>query len=90
MSPIATHNVFDDLNDALTAQIAKLQSIDPKDKEAMYSCVQQSKAVAALAKNINCNTRNAIECVRLHSELAEASGDSQVFAPQLLKGSDDA
>lgn len=90
MSPIATHNVFDDLNDALTAQIAKLQSIDPKDKEAMSSCVAQSKAVAALANNINLNTRNAIECVRLHNELSEAQGDGQVLAPRLLKGSEDA
>ena len=90
MSGVETRNVFDDLNDALTAQIAKLQSIDPRDKERMESCVQQSRAVSALASNINSNTKNAIECLRLQSELSESSGYSYANAPKLLGGSTDA
>ena len=90
MSAVATGNVFDDLNGALAAQIAKLQSIDPRDKESMAACVDQSKAVAALAENVNRNTWNAIECVRLHSELDHASGKIMYRAPKLLSGPSDA
>lgn len=90
MGGMVTRNVFDELNDALSAQIAKLQSIDPKDKDSLESCVDQSKAVAALAGNINKNTRNAIECVKIHQEIADATGKNLVMIPRLLKSGDDA
>lgn len=90
MGTMATRNVFDELNDALSAQITKLQSIDPKDKDSLELCIGQSKAVAALAGNINKNTRNAIECVKLHQEIAEATGKNLVMVPRLLESGDDA
>ena len=90
MAQVASHTVFDDLNLALTAQIEKLQSIDPSDKELMASCVKQSNAVADLAGNINRNIRNAIDCMRLQEQLYETSGENIIAVPKLLSGSEDA
>lgn len=90
MAGTVTGNVFDDLSVALTTQIEKLQSIDPRDKDRMGMCIEQSKAVAALADNVNRNTRNAIECVKLQHEIAQTSGDLILATPKLLKGSNDA
>ena len=76
---------FDQLNDALFAQLDKLQSIDPRDGEQMEQCIEQSRAVSQLAGNIIGNASTAISLLRMRS----MDGDVEraiVDAPRMLTG----
>lgn len=77
--------VFDTLNEALFAQMDKLQSIDPKDKEQMEQCIAQSKAVSSLAANIIDNATTAIDLMRFQS-MEGGLGQALVNAPKMLGG----
>lgn len=77
--------VFDALNEALFAQMDKLQSIDPKDKEQMEQCIAQSKAVSSLAANIIGNATTAIDLMRFQS-MEGGLGQALVNAPKMLGG----
>jgi hypothetical protein len=77
---------FDMLNDALFAQLDKLQSIDPANKEQMQLAIEQTNAVCGLAKNINHNMANA---VRVAGILDRNGGDVEGMRgsmPRMLTG----
>ena len=75
--------VFDTLNDALFAQMDKLQSIDPGDKDAMEQCIAQSDAVSKLAGNIIGNATTAINLMKFRA-MEGGIGDALVNAPRML------
>lgn len=78
--------MFDDLNEALFAQMAKLQSVDPKDKDKMEQVIEQSKAVSQLAGNIIGNANTAINLARFQA--SEGIGAAGLIAtqPKMLGG----
>jgi len=81
-------STFDTLNDALFAQLDKLQSIDPANKEQMRLAIEQTNAVCGLAKNINANMANA---VRVAGILDRNGGDVEgmrASMPKMLTGGD--
>ena len=78
-------SIFDELNGALFAQMDKLQSIDPKDREQMEQCIAQSRAVSALAGNIINNATTAISLMRFKS-MDCGLGNALVDAPKMLGG----
>lgn len=80
-----SRSVFDTLNEALFAQMDKLQSIDPKDREQMEQCIAQSKAVSGLAGNIIDNATTAISLMRFKS-MDCGLGNALVDAPKMLGG----
>ena len=77
--------VFDTLNDALFAQMDKLQSIDPNDTERMEQCIAQSDAVSKLAGNIIGNATTAISLMKFQS-MEGGLGQALVNAPKMLGG----
>ena len=79
---------FDQLNDALFAQLDKLQSIDPHDKDAMDSCIEQSHAVSQLAANVINNTSTAINAMRLYDKAGMGAAELIGRAPKMLGGGD--
>lgn len=86
MSAGNDRNVFDDLNNALFAQISKLQSIDPDNEERMEQCIEQSREVSHLAGNVIMNTRNAVNLARLRYEAGLDLGSESSDGTKLLKG----
>ena len=78
-------NIFDDLNDALSAQMLKLQSIDPRDTEQMEACVKQSREVSRLAGNIIRNTSTAIDLMRAQHEIGLDLGNKSIVTPKTLQ-----
>lgn len=57
-------DIFADLNDALFAQLNKIQSVDQNDKERFSKTLAQSKAVADLAANIIDNNNSKIRAMQ--------------------------
>lgn len=78
--------MFDDLNEALFAQMAKLQSVDPKDKDKMEQVIEQSKAVSQLAGNIIGNANTAINLMRFQSSEGTSMAESIAVRPKMLGG----
>ena len=76
---------FDQLNDALFAQLDKLQSIDPNDTETMEQAIEQSRAVSSLASNIIGNANMALRTVTYMEEMYGRSGKT-ILKPKLLTG----
>ena len=77
---------FDQLNDALFAQLDKLQSIDPRDGEQMEQCIEQSRAVSQLAGNIISNANTAISAMRLYDSAGMGAAELIGKAPKMLGG----
>lgn len=75
--------VFDALNDALFAQMDKLQSIDPRDKDAMDQCIAQSDAVSKLAGNIIGNATTAINMMKFRA-MESGIDKALINAPKML------
>lgn len=78
--------MFDDLNDALFAQMAKLQSIDPQNHEAMEQCIEQSKAVSQLAGNIIANANTAVNLLKYQASEGMDIAGLVATTPKLLGG----
>ena len=79
-------NMFDDLNEALFAQINKLQSIDPTDKEQMEQTIEQSRAVSSLASNVISNANTAVSLMKFQSDLGIELGNKGATTPKMLTG----
>jgi hypothetical protein len=77
---------FDTLNDALFAQLDKLQSVDPKDKDSMEQTIEQTKAVSQLAVNIINNTNSAINAMKFYEMAGMDAGGLMATAPRMLGG----
>jgi len=77
---------FDQLNDALFAQLDKLQSVDPSDRDAMEQTIEQSRAVSQLAGNIIANANTAISLLRYQSAEGMDVAGLVATTPRMLKG----
>lgn len=77
---------FDQLNDALLAQLAKLQGTDTRDKENLDRVIAQTQAVSALASNIIGNANAAVSAMKAYDSLGMKAGDISARMPKLLGG----
>lgn len=77
---------FDTLNDALFAQMDKLQSVDPRDREQMEQCIEQSRAVSQLAGNIIANANTAISLLKFQSLEGMDLDGLAATTPKMLRG----
>ena len=63
-------DIFTDLNDALFAQMAKLQDADKLDPKSRAVVIGQSKAVADLASNIIKNNNSRVNAMKFFEGLS--------------------
>jgi len=77
---------FDQLNDALFAQLDKLQSIDPADKDKMEQTIEQSRAVSQLAGNIIANANTAISLLKYQASEGMDLNGLAATTPRMLGG----
>jgi len=78
--------MFDQLNDALFAQMDKLQSVRPDDAEAMAQAIEQSKAVSQLAGNIISNASAAINLMKFQASAGDTMERRAATTPKMLMG----
>lgn len=83
---MSTQGTFDKLNDALFAQLGKLQSVDNDDAEAMERVIEQTEAVSRLASNIISNANTAISAMRLYDQAGLGAAELVGRAPKMLGG----
>lgn len=81
-----SQGTFDKLNEALFAQLDKLQSVDPDDAVAMERVIDQTKAVSQLAGNIIGNANTAISAMRLYDQAGLGAAELIGKAPRMLGG----
>lgn len=81
-----SQGTFDKLNDALFAQLDKLQAVDGDDAEAMERTIEQTKAVSQLASNIISNANTAISAMRLYDQAGMGAAELIGKAPKMLGG----
>ncbi|MBR4687085.1 MAG: hypothetical protein IKP01_02125 [Bacteroidales bacterium] len=81
-----SQGTFDKLNEALFAQLDKLQAVDPDDAVAMERVIDQTKAVSQLAGNIIGNANTAISAMRLYDQAGLGAADLIGKAPRMLGG----
>ena len=81
-----SQGTFDKLNDALFAQLDKLQDVDPDDAEAMERTIEQTRAVSQLAGNIISNANTAINAMRLYDQAGMGAAELIGKAPKMLGG----
>lgn len=79
-------STFDQLNDALFAQLDKLQSVDPKDADMMEQTIEQSRAVSRLAGNVIDNMNSAVSAMRFYDEAGMDAAGLMASAPKMLGG----
>ena len=77
---------FDELNDALFAQMDKLQSVNPRDQEQMAQVIEQSRAVSQLAGNIIANANTAISLLKFQSQEGMDLDGIAATTPKMLRG----
>lgn len=79
-------STFDQLNDALFAQLDKLQSVDPKNAEIMEQTIEQSRAVSNLARNVIDNMNSAVNTLRFYEQAGMDAGGLVASSPKMLGG----
>lgn len=77
---------FDKLNDALFAQLDKLQAVDPEDADAMERAIEQTRAVSRLAGHIIGNANTAINAMKLYDQAGLGAAELIGKAPKMLGG----
>lgn len=75
---------FDQLNDALFAQLDKLQSVDYADKEAMEQAIAQTNAVSGIAASIISNNATKISAMKYFENIGVEYGNLAAKAPKML------
>ena len=83
---MSNQGTFDKLNDALFAQLDRLQEVDRNDAEAMERVIEQSRAVSQLAGNIIGNANTAISAMRLYDSAGMGAAELIGRAPKMLGG----
>jgi len=73
-------NTLGRLNEILFAELERLDAIDVSDEAALRAEVERSKAVQAVAKEVNISARSVLETAKLRAEWAGA----KVAAPSKL------
>ncbi len=79
---------FDQLNDALFAQLEKLQSVDYADSEQMKQAIAQTNAVSGIAANIISNNATKISAMKYFENIGVEYGSLAAKAPKMLGGGD--
>ena len=77
-------DVFADLNEALFAQMDKLQSINPRDAAQMDRIIEQSEAVADLAEKIIDNNNSKVRAMQFFDSIGVKANDIAVQQAKLL------
>ena len=83
---MSSKGMFDQLNEALFAQLDKLQSVRLDDAEQVERVIEQSRAVSQLASNINANMANAVRVSRLLAEEGMDVSGMKATMPRMLGG----
>ena len=83
---MSDQGIFDQLNDALFAQMDKLQSVRPEDAEAMERVIEQSRAVSQLAGNIIGNANTAISLMKFQQQSGDTLENRAAITPKMLTG----
>lgn len=83
---MSNQGTFDKLNDALFAQLDKLQEVDKGDADEMELVIEQTKAVSQLASNIISNANTAISAMRLYDSAGMGAAELIGRAPKMLGG----
>ena len=83
---MSSQGTFDKLNDALFAQLDRLQEVDRNDAEAMELVIEQTRAVSQLASNIIGNANTAISAMRLYDSAGMGAAELIGRAPKMLGG----
>lgn len=65
-------NTLGRLNEILFAELERLDAIDVSDEAALRAEVERSKAVQAVAKEVNISARSVLETAKLRAEWAGA------------------
>lgn len=65
-------NTLGRLNEILFAELERLDAIDVTDEAALRAEVERSKAVQAVAKEVNISARSVLETAKLRAEWAGA------------------
>lgn len=65
-------NMLGRLNEILFAELERLDAIDVSDEAALRAEVERSKAVQAVAKEVNISARSVLETAKLRAEWAGA------------------
>lgn len=79
-----SQGTFDKLNDALFAQLDKLQAADVNDPEAMELLIEQTKAVSQIAVNVNNNMANAVKVANILAMEGMDVGGMRATLPGML------
>lgn len=79
---------FDQLNDALFAQLEKLQSVDYADTDTMKQAIAQTEAVSGIAANIISNNATKISAMKYFESIGMEYGNLAAKAPKMLGGGD--
>lgn len=77
---------FDQLNDALFAQLEKLQSVGYDDADKMNQAIEQTKAVSGIAANIIQNSATKISAMKYFESIGMEYGNLAAKAPKMLGG----
>ena len=77
---------FDQLNDALFAQLDKLQSVDYADGDTMKQAIAQTEAVSGIAANIINNNATKISAMKYFESIGMEYGNLAAKAPKMLGG----
>lgn len=80
---------FDQLNDALFAQLDKLQSVNPSDTDKMEQTIEQSRAVSALASKIIDNANTAVKLMQFQATEGNGMTDMAFNSMNRMLGSGD-
>ena len=83
---MSSRGTFDKLNDALFAQLDRLQEVDRDDAEAMELVIEQTRAVSQLASNIIGNANTAINVMKLYDNVGIGAAELIGRAPKMLGG----
>lgn len=81
---------FDQLNDALFAQLEKLQSVGYDDADKLKQAIAQTEAVSGIAANIINNNATKISAMKYFENVGVEYGNLAANAPKMLGGGDGA
>lgn len=76
-------NTLGRLNEALFAELERLDQVDPGDAEALRLEIDRARAVQGVAKQINASAQTILKTAAFRAEWA---GIKQTTMPKMLEG----
>lgn len=80
---MAGANSLGRLNEALFAELERLEGVDASDRSALDAEIERARAMQGVAREINASARTVFDMVELKAEWA---GSRNMSAPKLLEG----